>query len=753
MFNNSQKGATVTEYTILLATLFVVVISGLAFLESSIFQLVFNVDQESNLRNQENQAQTYVIENELQEDYLTWVSFQGLNELTSWDEYISANHAGPYDTWLSERSGFQTPPDGEILDLVVVPFGSGQAELTWTPTAPPNGRQVRGFHIYIDDIKIDTIPPVSTNIGESAISYIARDLIPNVSYRFNVRPYNNFGIGPRSNTISESISSSLDFSPSAPLNLVATPSSGEVMLTWDEPLDGNGTQTGTGQIVQYEITASPENFVIGDPVRIVPGGASSTSFTFDALTNEQAFTFSVKALNSIADGSILGEAATIVSQPLEPFDVSDLPEGIEQLSFRNNNSSNPLDYATESTIPSATWNISAPETQYYRIFYQGLWRKQAAGPVDYQINLNLNNNLLLQQQQGTFNSLQTQQDEYLTFETIVAVPAGQQSLSLSLQTESSAILQNVQTSLTPTFSYIKDVSPGEVLEIIPTSLTLSNLPEGVTVADFETGSNGFTTITPTQGNLLIGGTTLTVQTDEVRSYEFSYSGQWKSPSTSNIILRAYLDGNLIGVIDQQNLDTSLRTLSGSVTVPNLSAGLHNFEIRAQSTFGNSEYESTNENPRIIWLEDISGSNPLIRETQVDINSIGHGLKDSKTSTAGIAANTHSNTLIGTQSLTFSNDVPALSRKHRIDFELTAEGIEGDFLVIHAEINNGSPIRLIQDYFDTTGDEQRFTGSMIFEVPTGENVSTIDFFLSSGGEITVSGGTDNPINSRVIDLGN
>jgi hypothetical protein len=75
--------------------------------------------------------------------------------------------------------------------------------------------------------------------------------------------------------------------PDAPTNVVGTPGSEQVTVTWTLPLSNGGTT-----ITSYTVTASP-----GAITRTINGAAVS-SYVFTGLTNGTAYTFTVYATNS-----------------------------------------------------------------------------------------------------------------------------------------------------------------------------------------------------------------------------------------------------------------------------------------------------------------------------------------------------------------------------------------------------------------------------------------------------------------------
>ena len=81
--------------------------------------------------------------------------------------------------------------------------------------------------------------------------------------------------------------------PSAPLNLTATPASGQVTLSWDAPsATGNGTVS--DYVIQYKVGTSWIPFL--------DGTSTATSLVMTGLTNGAAYDFKIAAVNEAGQG-------------------------------------------------------------------------------------------------------------------------------------------------------------------------------------------------------------------------------------------------------------------------------------------------------------------------------------------------------------------------------------------------------------------------------------------------------------------
>ena len=96
--------------------------------------------------------------------------------------------------------------------------------------------------------------------------------------------------------------------PGAPTGLGATPGDGQVTLTWTAP-----ASTGGADISGYEYEQNGSGTWVST-------GATATSHTVTGLTNGQAYTFRVRAVNSVGPGtaSALSASVTPAVPPVEP---------------------------------------------------------------------------------------------------------------------------------------------------------------------------------------------------------------------------------------------------------------------------------------------------------------------------------------------------------------------------------------------------------------------------------------------------
>jgi len=100
--------------------------------------------------------------------------------------------------------------------------------------------------------------------------------------------------------------------PSAPQNLTATPGDQSVALSWSAPASDGGSA-----VTDYDVYRD------GSLLTTVP--ATTTSLTDTGLTNGQAYSYEVTAINSVGEGPAAGPVSAtpaVVSAPSAPQDLS-----------------------------------------------------------------------------------------------------------------------------------------------------------------------------------------------------------------------------------------------------------------------------------------------------------------------------------------------------------------------------------------------------------------------------------------------
>ena len=114
---------------------------------------------------------------------------------------------------------------------------------------------------------------------------------PGVTYHYKIEASNNYGGAELSNEASATASGGGTEPPTAPQNLEAASSDGEVILTWDAP-----TSSGDSPITRYDVyrgaSAGSIDTLIGDVA------AGTLTYQDTDVTNGETYHYQVKAVNS-----------------------------------------------------------------------------------------------------------------------------------------------------------------------------------------------------------------------------------------------------------------------------------------------------------------------------------------------------------------------------------------------------------------------------------------------------------------------
>ena len=157
--------------------------------------------------------------------------------------------------------------------------GDGSVELDWTAPESDGGLRIIRYE-YEQDGSGDWMPTRS-----AAASYRVPNLTNDQNYSFRVRAVNGLGASAESDFADATPTETL-VAPDPPANLQAEAGHKSVRLSWDQ----------TGAIVtryEYELDGSDD--------WISTGGKSKT-YTVTGLTNDQSYTFRVRAVNSAGAG-------------------------------------------------------------------------------------------------------------------------------------------------------------------------------------------------------------------------------------------------------------------------------------------------------------------------------------------------------------------------------------------------------------------------------------------------------------------
>ena len=188
------------------------------------------------------------------------------------------------------RWGAPLPTPPSAPRAVSAAAGANRVTLTWSaPTQGGTGG--------VDDYLIE----YSSNDGSSwttfsdgvstATSATVTGLLNGTTYSFRVSASNEAGTGPASDVVRASVGV-----PSPPGDLVGTPGSSHVELTWSVPSETAGSPI-TDYVIEYRVDGASSWSIFAD------GESTATSAIVTGLSNGVAYQFRVSATNAIGTGS------------------------------------------------------------------------------------------------------------------------------------------------------------------------------------------------------------------------------------------------------------------------------------------------------------------------------------------------------------------------------------------------------------------------------------------------------------------
>ena len=182
--------------------------------------------------------------------------------------------------------------------------GDQEVELSWTAPASNGGDTITGYEYE----QSGSGTWISTGGTDSTTTVFS--LTNGQPYRFRVCALNSVGSGAES-APSANVTPATE--PDAPTGLSATVSNQEVDLIWTAPASNGGAR-----ILRYE-------YELDNSGTWISTGGTATSITVRNLTNDQSYTFRVRAVNRVGAGLESGsESATPTSTTVAP----DTPTGL-----------------------------------------------------------------------------------------------------------------------------------------------------------------------------------------------------------------------------------------------------------------------------------------------------------------------------------------------------------------------------------------------------------------------------------------
>ena len=258
-------------------------------------------------------------------DSVTWSSAgtdltETVDTLTNGTEYTFELRAensvgpGPATSVTATPSAPATPP-GTLQDLEAE-SGDGQVVLMWTAPSSTGGETITGYEYRYHEGTGPVPDSVTWSSAGTDLTETVDTLTNGTAYTFELRAENSVGPGP---------ATSVTATPSAPAtppgtlqDLEAESGDGQVVLMWTAP-SSTGGETITGYEYRYHEGTGP----VPDSVTWSSAGTDLTE-TVDTLTNGTAYTFELRAENSVGPGPATSVTATPSAPATPPGTLQDL---------------------------------------------------------------------------------------------------------------------------------------------------------------------------------------------------------------------------------------------------------------------------------------------------------------------------------------------------------------------------------------------------------------------------------------------
>jgi hypothetical protein len=209
----------------------------------------------------------------------------------------------PY--WTPSAPGFSAAAgNGQVVLTITAPSGVGLGGYT----------TVSNYSIYSGSYPALTL---LANVSGTTTTYTKTGLTNGQTYFFAVAGVNPSGEGLK--TFANATPSATPQAPSAPLNLVATGGSGNIVLNWNVP-----SSIGTQAISDYKIFRGDSS---SDVAYWSHTSSTATTFNDTGLMNGMTYYYTVVAVNSVGDSvqSASAHASTSSTPPTgAPATISDV---------------------------------------------------------------------------------------------------------------------------------------------------------------------------------------------------------------------------------------------------------------------------------------------------------------------------------------------------------------------------------------------------------------------------------------------
>jgi predicted RNA-binding protein with TRAM domain len=223
-------------------------------------------------------------------------------------------------------TGVASSASSAILPAVTAPAaptglkatpGNTTAALSWT--APANGGSaITGYNVYEGTASGGENYSAAVN-GTllSGTTYSVTGLTNGTTYYFTVKAVNTVGSSAASNE-AWATPATTTVVPGAPTSVVATAGDNSAMVSWASP-----SSAGSSNITGYSVTAADATHTSGG-AQTCTWTTGSLSCTLTGLTNNDSYTFTVTATNSVGTGVASSASNSVVPGFTEPSAVTTL---------------------------------------------------------------------------------------------------------------------------------------------------------------------------------------------------------------------------------------------------------------------------------------------------------------------------------------------------------------------------------------------------------------------------------------------
>ncbi len=195
-------------------------------------------------------------------------------------------------------------------ELKAIVSGKTRINLSWTAPSDDGGAALTGYRIEVSANTGTSWTDLAANTKSTAKTYVHTGLAPSTTRHYRVSAINSVGVGPASNIVNATTEAAT--TPASPADLNATAlGENQIKLSWTVPLN-----TGGAAITGYQIEVSLDAGVIWSTL-VTNTGNTLTAYAHTELTPNTAYSYRVRAINSVGVGPVSNVAsATTESTPV-----------------------------------------------------------------------------------------------------------------------------------------------------------------------------------------------------------------------------------------------------------------------------------------------------------------------------------------------------------------------------------------------------------------------------------------------------